>query len=693
MKIEIAEPGRMTQTGSSLLSLIQNNNMPILDLLVRESIQNSLDAKKPNEKYVNVEFKIGDFNSSKLNGELEGITDSLNKEYPKGSYKYLTIRDSNTVGLTGEIDFRKVKDGNYGNLLKLIYEICKPQDADGAGGSWGLGKTIYFRIGIGLVLYYTRIMTPSGDYCSRLAASFVENEANSNSMIPVYKNMAKRGIAWWGDEIGDNITVPITDESVIKKFLEIFHIEEYIDNQTGTTIIIPYIDENHLLENNRIEYTDSVDNEYIPYWSTSVEKYLNVAIQRWYAPRLNNPKYSYGPFLRASVNGTPITFDKMEPVFKIVQCLYNRAFNIKDEDYLSNNLVETFVAPVNVKKYFEDSAVGYLAFAKLPRKVLGMEVPVNKPEPYIFLNCEITDKNSNKPLVFFVRQPGMVVSYETVSAWTSGIQSTNKNEYILGIFVLNSNNKFKVDESPVQNVEAYIRKSEMADHTSWSDWSASSFNPRIVTKIQNNLTKIIDAAYVQKEDGSNSKQNSELSKLIGDLLLPPNGFGDGASGDEKRPPNPKPSGRTSKVSFVADIGNVCYKANEMNLPLILKTLNNKKISSAAFEIQIDSERNSISLEEWENELKLETPFCISSIKIVIDTLDGQKVKKELLIDKDNLVGSIDDISFVAHKTLSNTVYRLSLTSKDEHSLHITFDTTIRLNRKDTRPKFVFEKEK
>ena len=52
MKIEIAEPGRMTQTGSSLLKLIQNNNMPVLDLLVRESIQNSLDARMPNSKYV-----------------------------------------------------------------------------------------------------------------------------------------------------------------------------------------------------------------------------------------------------------------------------------------------------------------------------------------------------------------------------------------------------------------------------------------------------------------------------------------------------------------------------------------------------------------------------------------------------------------------------------------------------------------
>ena len=52
MKIEIAEPGRMTQTGSSLLNPLQNNNMPVLDLLVRESIQNSLDARKDGSKYV-----------------------------------------------------------------------------------------------------------------------------------------------------------------------------------------------------------------------------------------------------------------------------------------------------------------------------------------------------------------------------------------------------------------------------------------------------------------------------------------------------------------------------------------------------------------------------------------------------------------------------------------------------------------
>ncbi len=43
MKIEIAKQARMSERGNSLLRLIQNNELPILDLLVRESVQNSLD--------------------------------------------------------------------------------------------------------------------------------------------------------------------------------------------------------------------------------------------------------------------------------------------------------------------------------------------------------------------------------------------------------------------------------------------------------------------------------------------------------------------------------------------------------------------------------------------------------------------------------------------------------------------------
>ena len=121
MQIEIAEPGRMTQTGSSLIRLIQNNNMPVLDLLVRESIQNSLDARKQDSKYVEVDFFTGKFKSEKLGKELQQITEPLFQKYGNNECDFIAIRDSHTVGLTGVMDYKRVKDNVYGNLLKLVY--------------------------------------------------------------------------------------------------------------------------------------------------------------------------------------------------------------------------------------------------------------------------------------------------------------------------------------------------------------------------------------------------------------------------------------------------------------------------------------------------------------------------------------------------------------------------------------------
>lgn len=267
MDIEIAEPGRMTQSGSSLLKLIQNNNMPILDLLVRESIQNSLDAKNEKDSYVTVEFKTALFDKEKLNLELNGVTETLNKRYKEKECSYIAICDTNTTGLTGKLHYDDVKDNQYGNLLKLIYEISRPQEAEGAGGSWGLGKTVYFRIGIGLVLYYSRIRNEEGNFESRLAASLVEDEMKKDSIIPSLNGKSKRGIAWWGKSIGNNKTCPITDENYINQILSIFNIMPYKEEVTGTIIIIPYINSKELLNNNMLEFNDGES----PFWNNDLE--------------------------------------------------------------------------------------------------------------------------------------------------------------------------------------------------------------------------------------------------------------------------------------------------------------------------------------------------------------------------------------------------------------------------------------
>lgn len=692
MKIEIAEPGRMTQSGSSLLKLIQNNNMPILDLLVRESIQNSLDAKNEKDPYVTVEFYTGQFDKKILNSELEGITDALNERFWKQNYNYIAVRDSNTVGLTGKLHYDEVIDNQYGNLLKLIYEISKPQEMEGAGGSWGLGKTVYFRVGIGLVIYYSRIINECGEFESRLAASFVENEMMDDSIIPALSGKSKRGIAWWGQEIGENKTKPITDTKYIEKILSIFNINPYIYEETGTTIIIPYIDKQMLLENNQIEYKDSEEKNIIPFWRNSIEEYLKIAIQRWYAPRLNNSRYPYGKYLRAKINDIWIGLDNMEPVFKIVQALYNKAISRSfDEEFLKQDGIECRTDEIILRKVLDSTKAGVIAYAKIPRKVMKTGYPDNKPEPYMYFNCEIRDKEKNKPVLFFTRKPGMIVSYEDVGNWVDGINSSGKDEFIMAIFVLNSENKL-TNTKQKYSLEEYVRKSEMADHTSWGDFSMGNSNPRIISKVQLQVKSKISREFSTEDEDSSSKLSSGLGKMFGDLLLPPENFG-------KKPStgtNGEKTGSTNhtevhkKVVFGYDASETKYTSGGMTVKLTIKSKG--KISDTGVELAIDSETGAIKPEDWEQRMGLDMPFFIISARVIVKRLDSVSIMNILEIDSTKTTESNDNISCKLLKTLKNTGYGIHIEMCEKHLIELELYVNLQLNRKDIKPLFSVEKE-
>ena len=101
--LQLDPTANMGQVGSSILRAIQNNSDPLLDLFIRESIQNSLDAgdKEIPVPYVSVDFIIKDFEAKKLNLSLDGITDSLSNRFPNDCYKFVAVKDINTTGLTG----------------------------------------------------------------------------------------------------------------------------------------------------------------------------------------------------------------------------------------------------------------------------------------------------------------------------------------------------------------------------------------------------------------------------------------------------------------------------------------------------------------------------------------------------------------------------------------------------------------
>jgi hypothetical protein len=606
MKIEIAKMERMSERGSSLLRLIQNSHTPVIDLLIRESIQNSLDAGSDSKTPVNFDISVKQFEKENVSKHFEGIKDGLNEKFQDSTQESIVIRDSNTTGLTGPLHQDYIRDNRFGNLLKLIYEISMPQEKKEAGGSWGLGKTVYFRVGIGLVLYYSKVKLENGEYQSRMAACLVEDESRDDALIPNHDGGLKRGIAWWGESHSEKSTRPLTNENEINEILSDFNIEPYGERETGTTIIIPFIDSKKLITKR--------ENDSNLWWHKSLELYLNIAVQRWYSARIDNELYPYGNYLQPSVNGMAINRANMEPVFSILRSLYLAASVGKKvtTEFVNNSDIN--VKDIEVYRTLKSNEAGRVAFVKVNKDKLKMNVPNNKKSPHEYLDLDNSRDEFNTPVLAYLRKPGMVVSFETEGKWTTGVEKT-ADEYIIAMFVPNSNNIVKTDEGNI-SLDEYLRQGEKADHSSWSDIMLDDKKLTIVERIQKRVAASIRDAYNKEEKESNSSRSGALSKSLASALLPPAGFGK-SPGSRSKPPGGEGTSTRIRNGKLVITGNRIGENGSTILDFEISVP--QKAETLYFEFLIDSEGSKkIKGNEWEDENEIGTPFPIEITKVVLN---------------------------------------------------------------------------
>lgn len=524
MKKTNAAVDYMTQTGSSLLKIMHDPQTPVLDLLVRESIQNSLDAASPTSEsdYVEVSFNSYDLDTSSFSGIFGDVR--LASRYP-GMNRVLAIRDRYTTGLTGPTCYSEVdrETGDMGNFMKLVYEIARPQQAQGAGGSWGYGKTIFYRIGIGLVVFYSRIFdTKRNAYQSRLAAVLVEDEHAPNSVITYGPNEYKRGIAWWGERDSEGRAIPITDEYEINQVLKAFEVEPYQGSDTGTTVIIPFVKEQDLLhelvEEENEEHPERLNEIY---WIQSLDGYLKIAIKRWYCLRLQKSDNAFfDKYLRAHVNGESVVVSDEEPLFNYLQILYNTR-----GDTTLENGVEIISKAVNTRGTFEKQEIGWINFAKVSEANMQMTPPNNCYSPFTYITNKEQNTNQNRAIIAFTRKPGMVIGYDYNGGdWTKSIPLTDKSEYIIGLFIPDSNVKFKNTDL---TLEEYLRGSEAAVHNGWNDTiiAVSKKKQNVVTRIQSKVNSAIKDTYsVSTKKAEHNDFNFKLGRKFANIFLPQSRF-------------------------------------------------------------------------------------------------------------------------------------------------------------------------
>ncbi|SDW05948.1 hypothetical protein SAMN05421781_0299 [Marinococcus luteus] len=648
MKVEIAPHERMSETGSSLIRLIQSNELPTLDLLIREAIQNSSDAVKEEAESVKVAFNISNFESNNLSRHFEKISETLNEQFKNETSKYLEIRDTNTTGLTGPLHHNDVEDNELGNLINLVYEISKPQQKVGAGGSWGLGKTIYFRVGVGLVIYYTRILNENNEYESRLAACLVEDEKKDNSLLPIETRGPRRGIAWWGAPRDEKHTIPITNENEINEILKDANVEPFKKGETGTSIIIPYIDEEKLVQSAKASYEEA------PTWTNNIEKYIKRATERWYSPRINNNCYAMNKPLLVSINGKEINPNEMLPLFRVMQDLYNKSsYALKNKSNILLEDKQLNLEKIFVRKIFKTNGeAGEIIFTKLSKADLLMLPPYNYPSHYDQAALDVSGEVSNPPMIGYLRKPGMIINYDIEGDWASSIQTPSEEEFVVALFVPNSRKELSENYNSIL-LEEYLRMGEKADHTSWNDQPINEKNPKLVSKIKGQVARKINQYFVPNKDKEkNETKQIKLGKSLANILLPPEDFGKRTNGEVNKG-NGGGQGRVKSLtnkSSLSLLGDPKFSNGEVHSDF--EIIIGKSLEQTTLELRVITENGTMTSEKWEDDKYIGTafPLIMTSFYISKIEVDNKAILCEKVHDFTKELLDLNEVTISSKKT-------------------------------------------
>ena len=231
-----------------------------LESVVREAIQNSLDARPKGSKvpavvriyYSGQEAAV---DGGKYSKQFRGETiDTHYSDKRSGlevvpsseeECEFLAIEDFNTTGLTGDVTKRPTEDelendrvrGNYYNFF--FRENRSDKAGAGALGSWGAGKIMFMKASRLRTAFTLSVRDDAATPCF-LAGRAVLNSLTigNDTFAPDY---------WFGvEEPSANAAEremrkrPITDAASIEAFCKLFHLLR--GEKCGTSVVIPYLD-------------------------------------------------------------------------------------------------------------------------------------------------------------------------------------------------------------------------------------------------------------------------------------------------------------------------------------------------------------------------------------------------------------------------------------------------------------------
>lgn len=587
----------MSVNAGTVLKVLGKPPINWSDVIVRESIQNSLDAAQINIEN-KITFNINILNVDNINHLIENLiflkqdeNDLLFKRLANrirlGDPVILVLKDSGTTGLSGPIR-RDDKEWDLNNERKnfdnLVYQLGINHGTSGSGGSYGFGKSSYFHLNqSGLIMFYSR--SKEGQ---RIAFSMISEREHKDEI-------ASTGICWWGEKYiynGIEYAAPITDESRINEILNSLKLNDlaYKLDDFGTLVAIIAPDLNKLTEISNIDgteddiiYSETDNISKIEEKINKVNEVFKKSILKWYWPRIyethqNNESGIIKPLV-VYLNNQKITLP--QPLIEMGKLL--EAAELSNTNEINNEDVDFKVERINHK--FGNVLIGSLAYRKI--------------------NISSSEKSDYFNKIAMIREPRMVVYYQDVQ---KKIDLTT-----ISVFLVNSNFKVKsfANDLNLQKLDNAFRDSESATHSEWNyqifDESKKWFRG-YVKKAKEETIRIINNSLIDTQPLINSKTLGVIAKNLGKLLSSesPGGMRMIKNGGGQNSANNKKENKIKVISAVSEFEdenvmtiNILLSNYELNVPYKM-TLLAKSTSEA------------LSQSEWQRQLGGGFPFKLLS---------------------------------------------------------------------------------
>lgn len=237
-------------------SLMGKPELSPLEILIRETAQNSWDARLP-ESTPEFTISLRTLDAQKL--DLKNLL-PINPEDTEfsqllatDSLEVIEISDRGTTGLDGPVDMSPISDESVSkNFEDLIYKVGVPRHDGKGGGTYGFGKTATYSFSqIGTVIFWTRCFNETGELEDRFIVS---------AFRPQYSDGKKQytGRHWWGNQQGEHI-YPLQGK-LAQQLGELLFESRFDEDETGTSLLIlsPKMDP---LEDIRVTDNDDTQDE------------------------------------------------------------------------------------------------------------------------------------------------------------------------------------------------------------------------------------------------------------------------------------------------------------------------------------------------------------------------------------------------------------------------------------------------